>query len=128
MPSPFGPNIDDTYPTGDESYLPFPRDKVRPQPGTIMPQPGTVMPSPEVMPSPGTTMPQPGYPLPGPPNRPPPDFPPFVALPTGQQQQEQQSGYTRRDNEKIRPPSIQLSRKHGGSLTQTVQNLLRNLS
>ena len=32
------------------------------------------------------------------------------------------------DDEKIRPPSIQLSRKHGGSLTQTVLNVLRNLS
>jgi len=54
-----GPNIDDTYPTGNESYLPFPKDEVRPQPGTIMPQLGTVMPSPEVRPSLGTTMTQP---------------------------------------------------------------------
>ena len=54
-----GPNIDDTYPTGNESYLPFPKDEVTimPQPGTIMPQPGTVMPSPEVMPSPGKPQP-----------------------------------------------------------------------
>ena len=87
-----------------------------------MPQPGTVMP--QVMPYVEQVMPQPEDPLPGPPNRPPPDFPPFVRLPTGQQQ----SGLTYSDDEKIRPPSIQLSRKHGGSLTQTVLNVLRNLS
>ena len=45
-------------------------------------------------------------------------------LPTGRQQ----SGLTYSDDEKIRPPSIQVSRKHGGSLTQTVLNVLRNLS
>ena len=51
---------------------------------------------------------------------------PFLGtlLPTGQQQ----SGLTYSDDEKIRPPSIQVSRKHGGSLTQTVLNVLRNLS
>jgi len=140
QPWPDDPNY---YLKDDPNPIVMPQPEVMPRPGSItspLPKVPTVPDTapdpifeypptvPEVMPSPGTTMPQPGYPLPGPPNRPPPDFPPFVALPTGQQQQEQQSGYTRRDNEKIRPPSIQLSRKHGGSLTQTVQNLLRNLS
>ena len=132
MPNPFAPYTDDTYPTGDETRPPvmLPQPIDMPRPPVMLPLPGQENPypvgpiRPEVMPSPGTTMPQPGYPLPGPPNRPPPDFPPFVRLPTGQQQ----SGLTYSDDEKIRPPSIQLSRKHGGSLSQTVLNLLRNLS
>ena len=76
-----------------------------------------IMDRPEVMPRPG--MPQPEV-------TPRPVPQPFLGtlLPTGQQQ----SGLTYSDDEKIRPPSIQLSRKHGGSLTQTVLNVLRNLS
>jgi hypothetical protein len=155
MPNPFGPNIDDTYPTADEVRpqpgpqpidTPFPisRPIISPRPAPIptipgggMPRPGSITtPLPKVPTGPDTApdpifeypptvMPQPTKdPLPGPPNRPPPNFPPFVALPTGQQQ----SGLTYSDDEKIRPPSIQLSRKHGGSLTQTVLNVLRNLS
>ena len=101
-----------------------------PRPGSITTPLPKVPTGPDTAPDPifeypPTVMPQPTKdPLPGPPNRPPPNFPPFVALPTGQQQ----SGLTYSDDEKIRPPSIQLSRKHGGSLTQKVQDLLRNLS
>ena len=137
MPNPFGPNIDDTYPTADEVRpqpgpqpidtpfpisrpitsprpapqpidTPFPisRPITSPRPAPIPTIPGGGMPRPEVTPRPG---PQ-----------------PFLGtlLPTGQQQ----SGLTYSDDEKIRPPSIQVSRKHGGSLTQTVLNVLRNLS
>ena len=41
---------------------------------------------------------------------------------------QQLSGFTTSDDPKIRPPGIQLNRKYGGSLTQKVQDLLRNLS
>ena len=41
---------------------------------------------------------------------------------------QQLSGFTTSDDPKIRPPGIQLNRKYGGSLTQRVQDLLRNLS
>ena len=125
MPSPFGPNIDDTYPTGDETRPPvmLPQPIDMPRPPVMLPLPGQENPypvgpiRPEVMPRPGMFRPE-VTPRPGP--------QPFLGtlLPTGQQQ----SGLTYSDDEKIRPPSIQLSRKHGGSLTQTVLNVLRNLS
>ena len=91
---------------------PYPVDPIRPE---VMPRPG--MPTSKVTPRPGMFRPE-VTPRPGP--------QPFLGtlLPTGQQQ----SGLTYSDDEKIRPPSIQLSRKHGGALTQTVLNVLRNLS
>ena len=136
MPSPFGPNIDDTYPTGDETRPPvmLPQPIDMPRPLVMLPQPGQENPypvapiRPEVMPRPGMptskVTPRPGMFRPEVTPRPGPQ--PFLGtlLPTGQQQ----SGLTYSDDEKIRPPSIQLSRKHGGSLTQTVLNVLRNLS
>ena len=99
--------------------LPQPIDM--PRPPVMLPLPGQENPypvgpiRPEVMPIP--RIPE-VTPRPGP--------QPFLGtlLPTGQQQ----SGLTYSDDEKIRPPSIQVSRKHGGSLTQTVLNVLRNLS
>jgi hypothetical protein len=78
-----------------------------------------------MLPLPGQENPYPVGPI-RPEVMPRPGSQPFLGtlLPTGQQQ----SGLTYSDDEKIRPPSIQLSRKHGGSLTQTVLNVLRNLS
>ncbi len=137
-----GPNWDKTN-----------RPEVMPQPGPVVPQPEyplpgppnrppidalyaelvkTDFPQPIDMPRPPVMLPLPGQenPYPVGPIRPEvmprPGSQPFLGtlLPTGQQQ----SGLTYSDDEKIRPPSIQLSRKHGGSLTQTVLNVLRNLS
>ena len=125
MPSPFGPNIDDTYPTGDETRPPvmLPQPIDMPRPLVMLPQPGQENPYP-VDPIRPEVMPRPGKPRPEVTPRPGPQAFLGTLLPTGRQQ----SGLTYSDDEKIRPPSIQVSRKHGGSLTQTVLNVLRNLS
>ena len=101
----------------------FPQPINRPRPPVMLPLPGQENPYP-VGPIRPEVMPRPGMPRPEVTPRPGPQ--PFLGtlLPTGQQQ----SGLTYSDDEKIRPPSIQVSRKHGGSLTQTVLNVLRNLS
>jgi hypothetical protein len=106
-----------------------------PSPGSSLPLMGEIggMSRPEVMPQPEVT-PRPG---------PQPMLQPFKPRPLSPMQTPDQLGTLtslfprdsnrfaqtmRSDEERLRPPSIQLSRKHGGSLSQTVLNLLRNLS
>ena len=101
----------------------FPQLIDMPRPPVMLPLPGQENPYP-VGPIRPEVMPRPGKPRPEVTPRPGPQAFLGTLLPTGQQQ----SGLTYSDDEKIRPPSIQVSRKHGGSLTQTVLNVLRNLS
>ena len=101
----------------------FPQLIDMPRPPVMLPLPGQENPYP-VGPIRPEVIRRPGKPRPEVTPRPGPQAFLGTLLPTGRQQ----SGLTYSDDEKIRPPSIQVSRKHGGSLTQTVLNVLRNLS
>ena len=99
---------------------PYPVDPIRPE---VMPRPGI----PEVTPRPGPQpMLQPFKPRPLSPMQTPDQLGTLTSLLPRDPNRFAQT--MRSDEERLRPPSIQLSRKHGGSLSQTVLNLLRNLS